>query len=508
MSLLTISILPLMISGMISVGLGIYTWRHRNIVGARSFALLMAFLSQWTFSYILQIFIRDLPAKIFWDKITFIGITMTPVVWLIFSLEYSERKDWANWKRVSLLMVVPVITNILIWTNEYHHLFWTTRRIYEVGDMLLQKSAQAPFFWVHAGYSYLVILAGTIVIVRKIFSWPQRYRTQMLWVLLAISAPWISNIITIFDLVDVIIDLTPFAFTVTGIGMAIALFRHRMLELAPIARDVVLTGLRDAMIVLDENDQVVDVNDAAITKLNLSKPIGKSLNDALGKWHDLIEFYTTANQDQAELTLGKGSKQQWFDVRLTPLYQSRRGKDSLMGKLILARDITERKRAEIRLHASEARFRQIVENASDFIYRTDLEGYFTYANPASLHTMGFSSEDEILGKYSLDYVAPEHRHKLRRNYQKQYFRKIPLTYYEYQAIHTEGYEFWVGQNAQLLLEDEEPVGFEILARDISAIKKAQDALRLARDQALDASRAKSQLLAKVSHELRTPLGAF
>lgn len=61
---------------------------------------------------------------------------------------------------------------------------------------------------------------------------------------------------------------------------------------------------------------------------------------------------------------------------------------------------------------------------------------------------------------------------------------------------------------QLIFEGEQIVGFQALARDITAVKQAQEALQIARDQALEASRAKTQLLSKVSHELHTPLGGI
>jgi PAS domain S-box-containing protein len=172
------------------------------------------------------------------------------------------------------------------------------------------------------------------------------------------------------------------------------------------------------------------------------------------------------------------------------------------------KEIAERKHAESLLQESEARFRQIVENASDIIFRTDVDGNFTYVNPAALKIVGYAGEQEALGKNCVDLAVPEFRHKIRRIYIHQRLRKIKSTYYEFPAMTTDGYTVWVGQNVQLIMEGEQVVGFQAVARNITQLKQAQEALALSRDQALDASRFKSQLLSRVSHELRTPLGGI
>jgi PAS domain S-box-containing protein len=122
--------------------------------------------------------------------------------------------------------------------------------------------------------------------------------------------------------------------------------------------------------------------------------------------------------------------------------------------------------------------------------------------------MGFKSEDEVLGRSYLDLTTAEVRHKLKRTYQHQFVSKTKNSYHEFPAVTVDGREVWFGQNVQLIYEGDEIVGFQALARDITAVKQAQEAMRIAYDQALEANRAKGQLLSKVSHELRTPLGGI
>jgi PAS domain S-box-containing protein len=503
----TPNMIPLFIAAAISGGLAWYTWQNRRTLGAPPLAALLLILFQWGLSYTLQLAATDLHIKILWSNITFVGVAATPIAWLIFTLEYTGRKTWVNTRRLVLLSILPVITILIIFTNESHGLFRSSPRLAAEGGFILLQTENGPWFWVHAAYSYILIIIGLILVIRALLRWPAAYRGQMIWILLATLTPFIANVITIFQLLPILIDLTPFAFTVTGIGMAYALFRHRLLDIAPLARDVVIDGMKDGMIVLDANRRIVDINPTAKKLLGISEDsglIGRPIREVLSRWPHLIQNYRDVYEAEDEITFGEGESQRWFELNLSTL---RDESQSIIGQVITIRNITRRKRAEMLLLENEARFRQMVEYANDLIYRVDINGCISYANPAVLRVLGYKEQD-VLGKHYLELAVPELRHKIKRTYERQLLGKTPITYQEFPALATDGREIWFGQNVQLIFEGEKIVGFQALARDITTIKEAQDALRLARDQALEASRAKSLLLSKVSHELRTPLGGI
>lgn len=169
------------------------------------------------------------------------------------------------------------------------------------------------------------------------------------------------------------------------------------------------------------------------------------------------------------------------------------------------REVAERKRTELLLQESEARYRQIVETADELICRTNDEGYVTYVNPTGLRLFGLDKISDIVGKNYLEFIAPNWRAKVRRFYVRQFLSSESNSYFEFPITTSDGHECWLGQNVQIIREAGQVIGFQAVARDITAIKHAQEALSLARDQALQASRFKGDLLARVSHELRTPL---
>ena len=493
----------LIVAALISASLAWYTWRHRQTTGAKTFSLLMLVLFEWGTAYLLQIISNDFAAKVFWSNIAFLGVVTTPVVWLLFALEYTGRQKWASRPRIIGLFLVPILTTIVIWTNDSHHWFRTYQELRIVGDLYLLNTYNGFWFWVHAAYSYVLLLIGAILIIRALLRWPAQYRGQMAWILFAVATPWLANAITVFKLLPILIDLTPFAFTVTGIGMAFALFRHRLLDLAPIARDSLIEGMKDGMIVLDTNDRIVDINQAAQNILNLSgeqEPIGKQLANVLNQWPELIERYQDLTEVTDEISLGKDGAQRWYELTISQL---RDDKENRVGQLIIARDITERKQSEEQLR----QLSRAVEASPTSIIITNTEGNIQYVNPKFTQVTGYTP-DEVLGKnpniLKTDLTPVEtHQQMWEAISSGREWRG------EFCNRKKNGETFWELASISPIEDDDGNIRFYVAVKeDITDQKQTQEALRIAYDQAMEASHAKSQLLANVSHELRTPLGGI
>jgi diguanylate cyclase (GGDEF)-like protein/PAS domain S-box-containing protein len=142
---------------------------------------------------------------------------------------------------------------------------------------------------------------------------------------------------------------------------------------------------------------------------------------------------------------------------------------------VLYHDITERKRAEEALKESEDRYRILVENASDIVYRTDNTGHFTFVNAAALLITGYQ-EKELIGRHYPTLIRPDMRDEAMKFFGRQFVKKISNTYSEYPIIVKDGREIWFGQNTQLIFQDGKAVAFQSVARDITERKRAEEAL--------------------------------
>lgn len=252
--------------------------------------------------------------------------------------------------------------------------------------------------------------------------------------------------------------------------------RRRILDQLVKAFD--LTG--DSVLIARLGDgTILDVNDRFVQSMGYTRAevLGRSAS-ALDLWTDpdARQRFSNALKERLECS-GMDTAFKAKNGSMIPVTVSGRVAE-LAGEpcgIAIIRDRSRFMPAGQDASRSEDRYRQLVEFANDVIYMTDERGRFTFVNPAALRITGYS-EQELIGKYYLDLIHPDHRQQAGEFYRSQFERKIPSTYYEFPILAKGGEDVWLGQNVQLVLEDDRVAGFRSICRDITERKRTEEQL--------------------------------
>ncbi len=338
--------LPISISAVaILIWLAAAIWRRRPGVAVVPMVVMLCGVILWTLANAIEVSVTDLAVKKVLAAFIYLGITIVSPGWLAFVLEYTGREHWLSRRSILLLAVQPVLVQIAIMTNGLHHLFWIERTLDTSGQYALIDVTLGPLFWAHAAYSYILLLVGTILLIGAFIRSPQVYRGQMFWMLVAAFVPWGSNFLYLSGLSPLpdYVDPTPLAFTITVLAMSWSVFRHQLTDLLPVARDMVVESISDAVIVLDQVNRIIDANPAALKMIGLplKKAAGQLVESFLTDQPDLVEKYRGIEQAQTEIDLRLGGgAMHTFTMNLSPL-RNRRG--NLVGRVVVLHDITDLK---------------------------------------------------------------------------------------------------------------------------------------------------------------------
>ncbi|MGH9658648.1 MAG: histidine kinase N-terminal 7TM domain-containing protein, partial [Bryobacteraceae bacterium] len=321
---------PLLATAAILAALAGFAWRRRSTPGAAAFSLVMAAASQFALGYGIQVAGADVATQYFWSNFRLVGLMALPACWLVFALQYTGRTRWLTGRVYALLAIEPVL--VLGSALLAPHLYRTPVEMAPVRDFLMIRVQFGPLYWINLAYSYTLVLTGSALLVRTLRFQPL-YRAQAMLILISAIAPIFGSLLYFMPWTPFpLLDMTPFSLGVAGIAFGLALFRYRMLTLVPVAREAVVRDLRDGVVVLNPQDQVVDVNTAGLRILG---PIlGRRIEEVLGRG--------MAGEIERD---GRA-----YDVTLSPL---RDPAGQPAGRLVVLRDITIRKEQEASLRQAK-----------------------------------------------------------------------------------------------------------------------------------------------------------
>ncbi len=337
-------------SAMVTAALGIHAWRQRTVPGATPFAILMLVAVIWSLANALEMAGTDLPTKLFWANVQYLCYVTLPVAWLALALEYTGRDKWLTRRRLAWLAIEPLITVVLVWTDDLHGLVRRNFFLDTAGPFPVIGKTFGPWFWVHAAYTYLLLLLIIYLLIEALRASPL-YRRQTLVLLVGTLLPVVWNALYNFGFSPIPRhDVAPAVLCLSGGVVAWGLFRYRLFDVVPVAWATVIESMDDGVIVLDAQNRVVDLNPAAQEALGrtASQAVGQQATQVFGAWPDLLQLCHDPAVAHAESTLGAGDAQRHYNLRASAL-TGRRGRPT--GRLIVLHDVTELKRSQTQLLA-------------------------------------------------------------------------------------------------------------------------------------------------------------
>ncbi|QLH78233.1 PAS domain-containing protein [Halosimplex rubrum] len=369
-----------LLAAILGSGVAAFVWVFRDTPGAKPLSAFVAGASLFALAQGMALASPGLAGKLQWSSVAATVSVVLPAAWLATVLAYTESDRSLGRRRLALLLVEPLAFAALVWTNDAHHLVWADRWIETTGAGAYLTEEFGLGMWAHVGYSYLLIAAGGLELVRLNFRTTDFFRSQgtaLLAAMFVAASLWASSL---FGLVPRQYDLGGFGFVFGGLVMTAALFRGRLLSITPatrqLGREAVIGEMDDRIVILDDEDRVVDVNPAAARLLDVDPQavVGTPIGTAAPRLASAIE---SGSAGQADLELGGADGRRYYDVRVSRLYRSYGG---VAGRVVSFRDVTDRRQHEQRLDVLNRVLRHNLRNELNVVagnaelLRQDVEG--------------------------------------------------------------------------------------------------------------------------------------
>lgn len=311
----------------------------------KTFIIIFGLMLSWLGCMVLQLlFMEKLNINIkYFFNIYYISLCFLPVAFLFMALSFVRNK--VTFKKSHLfLFIIPILSVLLVWTNDFHHLFYKTYST----DV---STEYGWYFYVHTFYTYFLFAISLIILIRYAIKNSGFFSKQAILILVGALVPILVNLLGSMQIVQISIYTTPITFAVTIVCFTFAIFKFDLFKITPIALQIIVDRISDSYVILNESYVISDFNETFIKTFQIKKSSnirGSRIESLLPEdelysytekiYESIKKVKNTNKTDKVELYIKKAEK--YFDIEISSIITN----NQFLGILILFKDITQHKK--------------------------------------------------------------------------------------------------------------------------------------------------------------------
>ncbi len=334
--------LILICAAVVALVVTVMGWRRRSIPGGTAFSLMMFSVCIWALGSGIGAAAIGLDRKLASAVFSYIGTVNVAPLFLVFAVRYRWREWRASWWQFALLWLIPLATLVLAATNGLHHLVWTGITLMAGTNSAIY--GRGPWYFVAVFYYAALGLASALIIIPTALRAQRIYIRQTVILMTGLAVPWIGTALYLLPIhLFAGLDLPSIGFAVTGILVFFGMTRFRLFDIVPMARDRLVEGMADGLIVIDVQGRIVDMNPSARVFLPAGTTIGGRIGMGDGPFGAALAVARAGGTGTGGMP-HPGIAGGYLEIRESTL-KDRAGE--VTGTLVLIHDLSDRRKLEL-----------------------------------------------------------------------------------------------------------------------------------------------------------------
>ena len=333
------------------------------------FAIYCLSIAIYCFSAAFGLTASNLQEIKFWTIIQYIGMPISSPLGLLFIMQYLGVK--VSKKQVILFLAIPLISLIMVATNDLHHLHYKLFMIHPTLGAPFSTIEIGIWYIVHGMFTFGCMLAAFLLLIFRWKETAKLYRSQIIALMIGQLVPMVTAFIYLIGITPAGFDPVPMVLWITTILYLWSISTTRLFTVMPIAKDAIFHSISNGVFVLDEQYQLIEFNEASrrmFPQLNKTM-IGQDFNIVWEVVTDGSNGFCLESVDiMQEMKLELEIAENFYQVRTSTLQD----RDVKKGLLIILTEITELKRLQSQLE-KQAYFDELTQvyNRRAFFHRCE-----------------------------------------------------------------------------------------------------------------------------------------